>query len=320
MPKFLATLFLLIFSLSAFTQTWMLETRGKTIGYFIHVEDKLGSAAFKYRYSYIGKSGLAQPIQYRRKENNVPDLLVTYYFYRSDSVIDNIEYNWNETQFRDTFDSKDRKSPAEIAPYLKKFKEIYSGIRAQYGEGKMKGNMDTSGIASDQFRLENEVRWQLKDSSKLTLSIYLSNKYMVSGNTYSYPQYHITLTVENPLRPNESSEEVRLSDEKIHALDSTYQLFLSDMKKNEIDSARTKLSPLLKNKVSNTQLIELRKNLRLDESSVVFMSGMQFFMDGSKGIMLQYKYESDKETPPVEMVKVLFDDSGKILGIRPSKR
>lgn len=306
--------------MSAFTQTWMLETRGKTIGYFIHVEDKLGSAAYKYRYSYIGKSGLAQPIQYRRREKDVPDLLVTYYFYQSDSVIDKIEYNWNESQFRDTFDSKDRKSPAEIMPYLKRYNEIYSDIRAQYGEGKMQGNMDTSGITSDQFRLENEVRWQSKDSSKLALSIYLSNKYIVSGNTYSYPQYHIKLTIENPSPPDKSSDKGRLSDEKIHALDSTYQLFLSDMRKNEIDSARTKLSPLLINKVSNTQLIELRKNLRLNESLVVFMSGMQFFMDGSQGIMLQYKYESDKETPPVEVVKVLFDDSGKILGIRPSKR
>jgi hypothetical protein len=50
------------------------------------------------------------------------------------------------------------------------------------------------------------------------------------------------------------------------------------------------------------------------------MSGMQIFMDGSTGTMLQYKYESDKGTPPSEMVKVIFDRAGKILGIQPMKR
>jgi hypothetical protein len=315
---------LMISGFSSYSQTWLLETRGKTASYFINIENKLGSIAFKYKYNYIGKSGLAQPIQFRRKENGIPDLLVTYFFYLSDSAIDNIEYDWNESSFRDTIESKDRKSATEIMPYLRKYQEIYSNIRARYGDGKIEGNLDTSGIETDQFRLVNEAKWQLHDSVKLKLVIYISNKYSVSRNgyssTYTVPQYHIKLTVENPSPMDKSPAESRLSDEKIHALDSVYQLFLSDLKRDDIDSARTRLSPLILNSVSNAQLIELKKLLRLDESLVVFMSGIQFFMDGTKGIMLQYRYESDKETPPAEIVKVIFDHSGRISGIRPIKR
>jgi hypothetical protein len=319
MIKFLTTFFLVMTGFSAFSQTWLLETRGKTAGHFIIIEDKLGSTPVK-KGLYIGKPGLAQPICFRRKESGFPDLMITYYFYKSDSVIDNIEYNWNEINFKETINYEGRKSPAEMIPYVKKYQDIYSGIKDRYGEGKIEGNLDTSAIASDQFKLETEAKWQLKDSSKLKLSIYLSNKYTVSGNVSVYPQYNIKLTITNPSRPDNGTDESRLSDEKIHELDSVYKMFLIELKNDDIDSARTRLSPLLTNKVTNAQLTGLKNLLRLNESSVVFMSGMQIFMDGSTGIMLQYKYESDKGTPPSEMVKVIFDRTGKILGIQPMKR
>jgi len=319
MVKFLAALFLVMPGFSAFSQTWLPETHGKTVGYFLDIENKLGSKTLD-KGRYIGEPGLAQPIYYRRKENDFPDLLVTYYFYKSDSVIDNIEYNWNEDNFRETVKYKGRKSPAEMVPYLNKYQDIYSDIKTRYGEGEIKGNLDTSAMSSDQFKLENKAKWELKDSTKLILSIYLSNEYTASGNSAVYPQYHINLIIKNPPRPGNGPDESQLSDKKIHELDSTYKIFLIDMKSNDIDSARTKLSPLLTNKVTNAQLIGLRKNLRLNESQVIFMSGIQFFMDGSTGSMLQYKYESDKGTPPTELIKVIFDRAGKILGVQPIRR
>jgi hypothetical protein len=319
MIKYLAAFFLVIPGFSAFSQTWLPETPGKTAGYFINIEEKLGSTPIK-KGLYIGKSGLAQPIYFRRKESGFPDLMITYYFYKSDSVIDNIEYNWNEINFKETINYEGRKSPADMIPYLKKYQDIYSDIQARYGEGKMEGNLDTVAMASDQFKLERTAKWQLKDSSRLELTIYLSNKYVVSGNMSVYPQYSISLTITNPSRPDNGPDESQLSDKKIHELDSTYKMFLMDIQKNDIDSARTKLSPLIANKVSNAQFIELKKILHLNESSVVFMSGMQIFMDGSTGLMLQYKYESGKGTPPTDLIKVIFDQKGKILSIQPFKR
>ena len=42
--------------------------------------------------------------------------------------------------------------------------------------------------------------------------------------------------------------------------------------------------------------------------------------DGSKYLMLQYKYGTDKISPPQEMIGVLFDEKNKILLIQPMIR
>jgi len=42
--------------------------------------------------------------------------------------------------------------------------------------------------------------------------------------------------------------------------------------------------------------------------------------DGSKYLMLQYKYGTDKISPPQEMIGVLFDEKNKIPGIPQRKR
>ncbi len=64
----------------------------------------------------------------------------------------------------------------------------------------------------------------------------------------------------------------------------------------------------------------LKNYLKLDNRLIVFLSGMQMSMDGSTSTMLQYRYETDGNTPPKELIKVIFDNDNRILGIQPAKR
>ncbi len=64
----------------------------------------------------------------------------------------------------------------------------------------------------------------------------------------------------------------------------------------------------------------LAQNIKFDEEFVVYLSGSQMGMNGSNYIILQYRYKSDTNTPPLELIKVIFDEKDKIAGIQPTKR
>jgi biopolymer transport protein ExbD len=50
------------------------------------------------------------------------------------------------------------------------------------------------------------------------------------------------------------------------------------------------------------------------------MYGAQMGLDGSNYLMLQYKYKSDDNNPPKELIKATFDEKNKITGIQPVQR
>jgi len=42
-------------------------------------------------------------------------------------------------------------------------------------------------------------------------------------------------------------------------------------------------------------------------------------LNGNMYVLIQYKYSDDSSNPPKEFIKLIFDDSDKILGIQPMK-
>jgi hypothetical protein len=68
------------------------------------------------------------------------------------------------------------------------------------------------------------------------------------------------------------------------------------------------------------QLKELRTYFKNMDSLVMFLSGIQISEGGAVYPMLQYRFKNDPDTPPKELIQVIFDDKNKILGIHPMKR
>ena len=71
--------------------------------------------------------------------------------------------------------------------------------------------------------------------------------------------------------------------------------------------------------VTDEQLKALISGIDFVRELELVYSGIQMAMNGKAFAMLQYKYNDDQNSPPKEMIKVIFDDKNKIVGIQPMK-
>lgn len=60
-------------------------------------------------------------------------------------------------------------------------------------------------------------------------------------------------------------------------------------------------------------------NINFDKETKLVYSGIQMGLDGSMFTLLQYKYSEDNSNPPIETIKLTFDDKNKVVGIQPIK-
>jgi hypothetical protein len=264
---------------------------------------------------YISGKGVAQPLIFRRKEKDIPDLKTYYFFYNSDSTIHQILYEWDDNNFKRK--EKNIKSPAEIKAFIEKYKALYSQIAERYGISESEGDLnDLSKIETGDFRKKDT--WKTKDSTEIQLYTVLSSKYKRTGDITITPTYRIRLYINDDKKKQEQT--VKLDEKKVSERDKTFQTFLSDLASKDLAKAKLSLSDVILNQVSNQQLEGLSQNIRFNEEMDLHLSGSQVGLDGTIFLMLQYKYKADISTPPKEVVKVLFDQKAKIIGIQPLKR
>lgn len=146
----------------------------------------------------------------------------------------------------------------------------------------------------------------------------LSHKYEKKGNTIINPTYRIRLNFDKP-KVN-SFLAPKVNSEQLIQYKSIIKSFFEELKKQDFDKAKSYLSERIINTITSEQLIKLRENIKFDDDLELFMHGFQTGADGSVFMLLQYKYTSDQNSPPKEMIKILMDDKNKILGIQPLKR
>jgi hypothetical protein len=295
-----------------------MNIQNKKLADFLKIEQTLGSERLENKSRYISKTGLAHPIQFRRKQIGIPDLIIQYFYFEKDSTIDNIEYEWDETNIKG-YQENATISYAEIAAFIIKYQELYSQIFNRYGKSKSEGNLeDTSKISTGNF--EKTDTWNTADSTVIELYTILSNKYVKKGAMTITPTYRIRLNVQN-LAENETKDDVlKPSENKFKELDSVFSSFLADLKNKNIEKAKLYLSASIISTETDNQLESLRKNIRFSDVLIVFFTGVQIGLDGSNYLLLQYKYKKDSVMPPKDLIKVVFDKENKIVGIQPIKR
>lgn len=192
-------------------------------------------------------------------------------------------------------------------------------ITQTFGKSESDGSLtDLSKIETGDFKKEDV--WKPDDSTKIDLYTVLSGKYEKSGPVTINPTYRIRLYIYNLNKKTGITGLQKPDENKIRELDSVVKAFMFNLKNNDLGKARSALSPLIAGQVSDEQLAKLRQIVKLDQPIVVYFSGIQMGMDGSQMLMLQYKYEADNSSPPDVLIRVLFDEKGKILGIRSTKR
>jgi hypothetical protein len=317
--KLLFTLGLILIGRYTYSQPLELDTHHKKLADFLQLENSLGSLRLEDKSNYISGEGVAQPVEFKRKEKGIPDLLVNYFYYKKDSAIDYILYEWDEKNFNRGQENT-QLSSTEINALINKYKYLYNRVVQRFGKSDSTGSLtDLSKIKTGDFKREDT--WKPDDSTSLNLYIVLSSKYEKNGPVTIDPTYLIRLYIKTLPKEAEESGFEKPDENKVKQLDSVLQAFMSFLKSNELGQARSFLSDRIAGQVTDEQLTGLKQSIRLGDTLVVFFSGFQIGQDGSKYLMLHYKYATDKTSPPQEMMLgVLFDEKNKILIIRPMIR
>ncbi|MCJ7935809.1 MAG: hypothetical protein MUW56_19820 [Chryseobacterium sp.] len=292
------------------------DIEGKKITDFIKVENKLGSKVYTPDSEYVSVKPVLQPFIFERKEKEIPNLLVSYTPYKKDSVIAEILYEWDVSHFEKNDHIK--KPLSFNKAMIKKYQEIVNEVSKKYGKSIQEGSLEDLKLLNFENGLRRSDHWKISDHinvhSYVTLSEYYKNNGMVTIPTV----HRIRMYVSNEKEEKGIGDEV-LSKEKIKFFDEEFFKLASQLRARKFDESRNFLSEKIKNSATDEALDKLVENIHFNKKIEVFMTGYQRIGDGDYYPMIQYKY-SDVSNPPNDIIAVIFEENGKILGIRPMKQ
>lgn len=309
---------LLLIAHSTFSQNIELHIHGKKLTDLLRIEQVLGSERLENKTIYISGPGVAQPIGFRRKETDLPDLAVHYFYFKQDSAIDYILYEWDDNNFTEHTEGEQR-SEKEMNAFKDGYKKLFTRVFQTFGKSKSGSDPeDLSKIPTgDLSRVDT---WEPDDSTQIECSVDLSNKYEKRGMVTITPAFRIRLEVHNLVKGGVDPGQMKLGADRLRTLDSVFKVFLSDLHRRDMNRVRSELSPLALKNASDQQLEKLANYIHNDDELLIYFSGVIMAMDGTSRIVLQYRYSSDNNTPPNEMIKVIFDENNKVAGIQPLGR
>lgn len=292
-----------------------LNIQSKKIDYFRNVERKLGSKIFNTGETVISDKPVAQPEVYLRKEKYLPDLLVYYTFFKADSTMSEIEYEWNVYNF----DKSDHniKSLDFEKKLIERYKEIVAFISSKYGKSKEDGNLDDLSNINTENGLRRSDVWQLNDSLKIYSYTTISDYYK-KGNSFTIsPTHVIRLYVDN--LKGESQGAINFLP-KLNVYEQQFNLLLTLLSDSKFGEAKKLFPKKFEKNLTDDILNKLKSILVTNDKFELVMSGMQMGEDGKMYPMLQYKESSDTNTLPKKLIIVLFDNDSKIIGLKPVER
>jgi hypothetical protein len=309
--------FLLLISQFYFPQNLIqVDIEGKKLDYFIKLENKLGSKIYKTDEEYTSIKPVTAPVIFERKEKEIPNLRVFYTLYKKDSTIAEILYEWDIRNFEKGYNVK--KSLSFNKAMIKKYQEIVDEVSKKYGNSKHDGNLDKLDLLTSEG-IDRRDNWEINKNLKIYSYIGLSEHYESNGMVTTSPTHRIRLYVTNEKEGKDASGGV-VSAEKIKSFNDKFLQLVDKLKVSDFNEARNFLSERIRTSATNDILEKLVENAHFENNLEVFMTGYQLIPDGNQYPMLQYKYVDDTSVPPKEIITVIFEEDGKVLGIKPVKR
>ena len=209
-----------------YSQEIQTEIQGKKIGYFIDIEKKLKSELFDTNQTYMSLDDSAQPIIFKRKEKNIPDLLVEYKFSKKDSIINEILYEWDVYNF----DKSDNniKSEKFNKSLVEKYNELLKILSSKYGKSETEGNLNDLSKANDSEGLNRKDIWKPNENLEIVMYTAISNYYKKEGYVTVNPTHRIRLYITNIKK----KEEPKLDEKTISLANDNFENFIKKMKEN----------------------------------------------------------------------------------------
>lgn len=304
----------LLISFSTVGQEFNFDIHQTSLSDFVKMEENLGSQRIPTNSNHVSFSGNAQPIKFLRKEKDIPDLTAYYFFKKADSTMSYILYEWDVYNFEKQ--SNNQKSLEFQKALIGKYTSLEDQINSKYGEANtIEGDLSNLQLTKDRDGLKKKNIWIPNDSTEIEMYTAISNFYEKKGMVTRNPTHRIRLYIKNTKK--EKPVKPKLNPGKLDSLQGITKDFLGALKRNEIQQSKKYLSSLIISQVTNEQLILLSESIDLEKELELFLSGVQVGLDGRLFTILQYKYKSDSLSTSKEMLKIVFDEENKLLGIQP---
>jgi hypothetical protein len=105
--------------------------------------------------------------------------------------------------------------------------------------------------------------------------------------------------------------------DKIELYNQSFSKFVSALKSKDKQTVESLISDKVKSLVNENMIQKLSGGISFERKTDVYQSGYQKLLDNQTYPAIQYKYEDDKNNPPRDLITVIFENDGKILGVKP---
>jgi DNA-binding Lrp family transcriptional regulator len=307
---------ILFISTSVFGQEFNFDIHNTSLTEYMKMEENLGSEKIPTTSNHVSFGGNAQPIKYLRKEKVIPDLTAFYFFKKADSTMSYVLYEWDVSNFEKQYNNQ--KSEKFQEALIAKYKGLKKEISNEFGQPKVKKNYSNISRLDSINTFVESSTWNPNDSTEIEMYATVSNYYEKKGAITINQVHRIRLYIRNQSKEKEK-EIPKLDENKLAELERIKTDFFTALKAKDLPKSKEFLSDLILEKVTDEQINTLIDNINFDKQTELIYSGVQMGFNGSMFTLLQYKYSDDNSSPPSEMIKLIFDDKDKVVGIQPIK-
>ncbi|GEN74396.1 peptidylprolyl isomerase [Chryseobacterium hagamense] len=108
-----------------------------------------------------------------------------------------------------------------------------------------------------------------------------------------------------------------LSKDQLAIYNQSFIKFVTALKDSDTQAVNYLISDKVKHIVSDDVIRKLSGGISFERKTKVYKSGYQKLLDNETYPAIQYKYADDPSDPPRDIITVIFENDGKILGVKP---
>lgn len=303
---------ILFISTSLFGQEFNFDIQNTSLTEYLQLEQNLGGEPIPTTSNHISSSGNAQPMKFLRQEEVIPDLIVFYYFKEADSTMSHILYEWDISNFEKQSNNQKPKEFQEAL--IAKYEELKEMIAQEFGAPEIEKNYSNISRLDSVNTFEENSTWHPNDSTEIEMYATASNYYEKVGAMTINPVHRIRLYIKD--QPKEK-EVPKLDEQRLSKLESIKNDFLESLKVRDLSTAKTVLSDIVLETVTDKQLNLLIDNINFEKKSELIYSGIQAGFNQNMFTILQYRYLEDGSNSTGGMIRFIFDDKNKIVAVQP---
>jgi len=303
MKKTAVLYFILFYTTCVFSQIIHFDIKNKTINDFVKYEESENSERLDNESTFHSYKPVEQPITFKREQDVIPNLLTTYTFYKGDSIMESIVYNWDANERQNVDD------PTFIEAMIKTYDSLAIVISKRFGRGSSRGSHKDLEQITQEHGLNKSAKWRTAEDIEVRLSLTLWDFTKAEATLFESAKketsHKIHLIVTNKSKREQTKPK---SEQELRDIASS---FFNDMQAKDYDKALTYFGEGYMSKTySHHDLKKIEHKIKSKEA-MKFVNAISMMADAGVSYMfLNYEHHDGQK------LKLIFNSSsGELLAI-----